>query len=105
MPQFSVYENRNPATRKTYPFLLDIQSNLLDELKTTVVIPLCSLTTVAKRPITKLCPVLTINEKPYVALTQQLAGVDRRSLGPEICSLTGNRIEIITAIDFIISGV
>jgi len=39
--QFIAYENANPATKKTYPYLLDIQSNLLDELRTTVVIPLC----------------------------------------------------------------
>ena len=40
MAQFKVYENPNDATRQTYPYLLDIQSNLLDELRTTVVIPL-----------------------------------------------------------------
>lgn len=39
MAQFKVYENPNDATRQTYPYLMDIQSNLLDELRTTVVIP------------------------------------------------------------------
>ena len=42
MAQFKAYENPNKATRKTYPYLLDIQSNLLDDLRTTVVIPLCA---------------------------------------------------------------
>jgi toxin CcdB len=105
MPQFMLYENKNPATKKLYPFLLDIQPNLLDELRTTVVIPLCSQTTLDKRPITKLCPVFTINQKSYVALTQQLAGIDRRALGKEICSLAAYRSEIISAVDFILSGV
>ena len=40
MAQFSAYANSNPATRESYPYLLDIQSNLLRDLRTTIVIPL-----------------------------------------------------------------
>lgn len=40
MGQFWAYTNPNPATRDSYPFLLEIQSNLLRDLRTTVVIPL-----------------------------------------------------------------
>ena len=36
MPQFSVYKNKNAATRARFPFLLDIQSDLLDPLATRV---------------------------------------------------------------------
>ncbi len=31
MAQFTAQENPNTATNKTYPYLLDIQSNLLDD--------------------------------------------------------------------------
>jgi toxin CcdB len=41
MGQFTVYENKNPRTKKAYPYLLDIQADLLEELRTTAVIPLC----------------------------------------------------------------
>ncbi|PWV68837.1 CcdB family protein [Halomonas sp. A11-A] len=41
MAQFHAYENRNPASRERYPYLLDIQCDLLGELRTTVVVPLC----------------------------------------------------------------
>jgi toxin CcdB len=41
MAQFTVYRNKNPQTRSTVPFLLDIQNDLLDDLETRVVVPLC----------------------------------------------------------------
>ena len=105
MAQFAAYENPNKATKKTYPFLLDIQSNLLDDLRTTVVIPLCSTNQAGKAAISKLCPVLEINGKSFVALTQQIAGIDRKSLGKRAYDLSHYRPEIIAAIDFIISGI
>ncbi len=40
MAQFIVYENTSRIAKKIYPYLLDIQSDLLNELKTTVIIPL-----------------------------------------------------------------
>jgi len=40
MPQFSLYRNRNPASRARFPLLLDIQSDLLEPLATRVVVPL-----------------------------------------------------------------
>jgi toxin CcdB len=103
--QFAVYENSNNATKKTYPYLLDIQTNLLDELRTTVVLPLCPASLVSGAAISKLCPVLTIDTKEYVALTQQIAGIDRKFLGKAVCDLSLSRSEIIAALDFIISGI
>jgi toxin CcdB len=38
--QFAVYRNKSPRSKSTYPFLVDVQSDLLDELQTRVVIPL-----------------------------------------------------------------
>jgi toxin CcdB len=105
MAQFRVYENPNSTTKKTYPYLLDIQSNLLDGLRTTVVIPLCPVSVAGKAAISKLCPTLTIENQSYIAFTQQLAGIDRKTLGKEICDLSHFRPEIIDALDFIISGI
>lgn len=105
MPQFAVYQNKNPATKKTYPYLVDIQSNLLDDFRTTVVIPLTHLSTFGEKPITKLCPNVEVKNKKYVALTQLLAGIDRRQLGPEVDNLSEHRSDFIAALDFIISGI
>lgn len=40
MPQFDVYRNRNPRSRRSIPYLLDVQSDLLTALSTRVVVPL-----------------------------------------------------------------
>ncbi len=85
--------------------MLDIQSNLLDEMRTTVVIPLSLLSVIGGKPISRLCPIVKIEDEKYVVLTQLLAGVDRKILGPKITDLTCYRADIITAIDFVISGI
>lgn len=105
MAQFTVYANPNRSTHATYPYLLDIQSDLLDDLRTTVVIPLSPLRLAGKAAISRLCPVLDIDGESYVALTQQLAGVDRKTLGKTVCDLGRYRSDIIAALDFIISGI
>ena len=106
MGQFTVFENPNRSTRSTYPYFLDIQSDLLQDLRTTVVIPLSPVRLAGKAAISKLCPVLEleIDGESYVALTQQLAGVDRHTLGKAVCNLTSCRSDIVAALDFIISG-
>lgn len=105
MAQFEVYENPNRASRKTYPFLLDIQSDLLSDLRTTVVIPLSPVAAVGDAAIAKLCPVVSIDGKRFVALAQQLAGIDRKILGKAVANLSRYRPEIIAALDFIVAGI
>ncbi|KOR30903.1 plasmid maintenance protein CcdB [Achromatium sp. WMS3] len=105
MSEFYAYKNLNKATQKVYPYLLDIQSNLLADLNTTVVIPLCPISLARKAAITKLCPILNIEGNQFVAFTQQIAGIERRFLGRKICDLSQYRSEIIAAFDFIISGI
>jgi toxin CcdB len=105
MAQFWVYKNTNRATQQCVPYLLDIQSSLLDDLQTTVVIPLYSMPLINKVVITKLCPEVEIEGEKFVALTSQIAGIDRKVLGQKVCDLSEYRSEIFAAVDFIISGI
>lgn len=105
MAQFIAYKNPNHRTKKLYPLLLDIQSNLLEELRTTIVIPLSPSSISAPSAITKLCPQIDIEGKLYIALTQQIAGIDRSALGKEAYDLSSYRSEVIAALDFGISGI
>lgn len=104
MSQFSVYKNKNTNTKKTFPYLLDIQSDLLDQIRTTVVIPLGKFSIVKNQIITKLCPIVEIEGNKYAALTQQLAGIDRQLLGTEVTNLSDYRTEFIDAIDLLVVG-
>ena len=56
MTQFSVYRNKNPRTKTTFPFLVDIQSDLLEPLNTRVVVPLTRSAALTKKPVSHLTP-------------------------------------------------
>ena len=103
MAQLDVYENSNPRTRKTIPYLLDVQADLLDELQTRVIIPLSQLDN--QKPLSGLTPLLNINGQNYLALTPQLAGIHKKDLGDLIVNLANERQIIINALDFLITGI
>ena len=105
MAQFIAYQNPNPASRERFPCLLDIQSDLLDDLRTTIVVPLCPSESVAHITMSKLNPVLDIDGDHFTAMVQDMAGIDRSQLGQELCDLTHYRAEIIAAVDFVLSGI
>lgn len=103
MPQFDLHENRNPKTQGLVPYLLDVQSDLLGDLATTVVIPLCPAGT-PTRGMTRLTPRLEIDGGNYLLLTPQLASIPRKELGKTISNLASYRNEIIGAVDFLLAG-
>lgn len=105
MAQFHAYENPNKATRRTYPYLLDIQSDLLDGLHTTVVVPLCPEHLAASAAITRLNPIVELQGKRFVLLIPQVAGIDRKYLGQHVADLSDWRTETAAALDVLISGV
>ncbi len=105
MSQFCAYKNPNPATRVHYPYLLDIQSDFLGELRTTVVIPLTPSKLAAPMSLTRLNPAIVIDGKSFTLMTQQIAGVDRNQLGAQAYKLSSYRSEIVAALDFVLYGI
>jgi toxin CcdB len=105
MPQFSVHRNANAATRAAFPFLLDVQSDLLSELATRVVVPLCPASAMKGRLVRTLMPTFAIESKQYAMITPQLAGISVRQLGPRVSDLSGKRVEIVAALDLHLTGI
>lgn len=105
MGQFRAYKNPNPATRVQYPYLLDIQSDLLSGLRTTIVIPVAPSELAAPMSLTRLNPTMAIDGKSFTIMTQEIAGVDRNQLGDQVCDLSPHRSEIIAALDFVFFGI
>lgn len=105
MAQFDVYRNANPATRARIPYLLDVQSDLLDPLATRVVAPLCKPEVLKGRLAERLNPVFEVEGRKMVMLTPELAGVSRKMLGEPIGNLSGKRSSIIAALDLLITGI
>jgi toxin CcdB len=102
--QFTVYRNRNQRTKSIFPLLVDVQSDLLEELHTRVVIPLTKSAALARKSVSNLMPTLEFDGDTYVLVTPQLAGVVRTDLGATAGSLAAQRQAIVAAIDFLLMG-
>ncbi|WP_304223470.1 CcdB family protein [Gracilinema caldarium] len=105
MSQYHIYANLNETSKKIYPYLLDVQSSILSDLETRIVIPLASKEIFEKGIIKNLNPIIFINNKEFILLTQQMAGVPVSQLGSSIGECISYRQDILSAIDFLITGI
>lgn len=105
MSQFDVYRNPNPSSRSRIPFLLDVQSGLLDSLATRIVVPLCKPELLGGKGAERLNPELEVEGRRLLMLTPELAGVPRAALGEPVANLAAVRATILAAIDLAIAGI
>lgn len=104
MRQFTVYRNKDPRTKGTLPLLVDVQTDLLEDLQTRVVIPLTKAAALARKPVGHLMPAIAFEGEDYLLLTPQLAGVSRSDLGAVAGSIADQPQAILSAIDFLLTG-
>ncbi len=102
MGVFNVYKNNGPS-KTLYPYLLDVQSQLLKQLKTRLTIPLIAMSHCSE-PIKHLNPEVMINRQRYFVLTQQMSALPIELLGEHVLSSEVDRSFIIAAVDFLITG-
>ncbi|HIP52003.1 MAG TPA: plasmid maintenance protein CcdB [Campylobacterales bacterium] len=100
MVQFDVYKNLNEATNKTFPYLLNVQNDLLSSMTTRVVVPLA----LGIEPIRHLNPTFTIEGQSLVMSTAEMAGISLAECSDFVVNLKENRNEIIDALDFLVNG-
>lgn len=103
MAQFDVYRNPDPRSADRVPYLLDVQTNLLDRLATRVVVPLIREDQTI--PARRLNPIFSVEDHRVVMATAELAALHRRDLGAQVGSLEPHRSDIIGALDFLIRGI
>ncbi len=104
MAQFDVYENPDSAGSEEIPYLLDVQSDLLDALATRVVVPLVA-KPAAGQPAARLNPQFRIRNMAVVMSTPELAGIPKTRLSKKITNLAAKRDEIIAALDIVFTGI
>ncbi len=104
MAQFDVYLNPDPDTRKSIPYLLDVQADLLVTLATRVVAPLI-LAEEMGMPAKHLNPQFKIKGVTVIMSAAELAGIPIRSVGDKVASLKSRRDEIIAALDLLFTGI
>ena len=99
MAQFDVH-----ALKSGSGLVIDCQSNLLSTLNTRLVAPLIPRDR-APEPARRLNPVFEITRKEHVMATQFAAAVHVRELGDIVGSLSARSLEIVSALDVLVSGV
>jgi len=104
MARFDVYANPgNHAT--TTPYLLDVQSDLLDGLDSRMVVPLRSLNTFPKVKLsTRLTPIFKIKGEDFLLETPKMGAVPQRVLKAPVASLAQDQDQITAALDFLFQG-
>ncbi len=102
MAQFDLFRH---ARSKRYPFLLDIQADLLRDLATHVVVPLTPLKRLHGKPITRLNPVVTVDGVEHAILFQELAAIPVAAIGNAVGNLRSHRDDLIAALDLLFTGV
>lgn len=100
MAQFDIYRNSNEATRDLFPYLLDIQNDLLSSLRTRVVVPLV----IGVTPIRYLNPTFLVEGQNVIMSTADMAGVPFDICNDVVGNLREHRNEIIDALDFLVNG-
>ena len=104
MARLDVYRNPDRKTAAVIPYILDVQSSLLDGLPSRVVIPLADPRTIEKLPILRLNPKVEVHGRQLVALTQDLAPVPHALLKKPVTNLSPQRDEILAALYFLFTG-
>ena len=80
MAQFDFYPNPHLPSRQFVPYLLDVQSALIDLLDTRLVMPLSRVGVQQSRLPTNLCPLLEVAGEPLVLMPHLAAPVHVRQL-------------------------
>ena len=104
MAQFDVYANPSHSAAQGIPYVVVVQSDLLDALATRMTIPLALVTFADKAP-EKLCPSITVNGQQLRALAHYAAPLPTRSLCQVVANVAPQASALIAAMDVVIAGV
>jgi len=105
MAQFDVYPNPSKTSKAHYPYLLDIQSSLLTDLATRIVIPLGKRSALGGETMQGLTPEITFADQELLLLTPQISSVAEEHLKNPVGSLSHFRAQIVGALDQAITGI
>jgi toxin CcdB len=105
MAQFDVYRNPSKTSHKHFPYLVDIQSPFISEISTRIVIPLGNADLFNNEIMNKLTPEITYDDEDLLLLTPQISAIASKLLTKPIGSLAHFREQIISSLDFAVTGI
>ncbi|MDT7518359.1 CcdB family protein [Rhodoferax sp. TBRC 17660] len=103
--QYDVYPNPSPRMRDVYPYVLDVQSDLLKALATRMVVPLALTSLPASSLPRRLCPLLQVKGQSLMLVPFEAAPLDKRHLKSKVTSLRERADDIVAAMDAVLSGI
>jgi toxin CcdB len=101
--QFDVVTNPDPLDAESRPYLVNLQHDLISDLRSTVVAPLVVLDGI--QGAQRLNPKVTIEGQTFWLATHEMFAIDRRVLkGDPVASLQQDRDAIVAALDLLFTG-
>ena len=91
--------------RQTYPFIVDIQSDLLGSLATRMVVPLATSQLASGDVPRSLCPMFQVQGLQLMLLPFEAAPLPKSLLKTDVQSLKRFASEIVAAMDAVMSGI
>lgn len=104
MAQFDVHRNPDKGSQARIPYVVVLQSELLDALEHFVVAPLRIKQDATVIPMLRLNPLVSIDGQEFHVRVQDVATVPRRMLKGKVANLSAQRDEILAALDFLFTG-
>ncbi len=103
MAQYDVFPNPSRSRAEGIPFVVVIQSELLDGLATRLVIPLAEPDAIDKVPPT-LCPSINVNGQRLQALAHDAAPLSAKLLRRPVGNVAAQASALVAAIDAVMSS-
>lgn len=103
--QYDVYPNPSPRMRDVYPYVVDVQSDLLKSLPTRMVMPLALTHLPPDSLPTRLCPMVLVQGARLMLVPFEAAPLDKRLLKKKLASLRERSHDIVAAMDAVVSGI
>ena len=104
MAQYDVFTNPSSSAADGIPYVVVIQSDLLDALATRLTLPLAVLDAANKVPTT-LCPVIMVKGKRLHALAHYAAPLPSRVLRRPVANVAAQASALVSAMDTVLSGI
>lgn len=104
MAQYDVYVNPSSSAAAGIPYVVVVQSDLLDGLNTRLTVPLAEPVGASQVP-TALCPVITVLGQRLHALAHYAAPLPAKALQRPIDNVAAQAHALVSAMDAVLSGI
>ena len=104
MPQYDVFPNPSASAASGIPFVVVIQSDLLDALASRLTIPLATRAFAGKVP-PALCPIISVRGQRLHALPHFAAPLPTKSLRRPVDNVAAQSSALVAALGAVLSGI